>query len=187
MQRANPESLSTQRKSQGFTLVEAMVAIVIVGILLTIGIPSMSNLINDTRTSSSVNEFVGALNVARSEAVKRGRLVTICRSVNAESGTTACASGSDWNSGWLVYVENSLSTNVGTYQSGEEVILRQGALPSIVTVVANRNRITFNGTGEPIGSFAGAGFNFNADGNHERQVCIARTGRARVTRDAIGC
>lgn len=195
MQRTNLESLSTQRKSQGFTLVEAMVAIAIMGILLTIGIPSMSNLINDMRASSSTNEFLGAVALARSEAIKRGRLVTICRSVNAESGTTGCNTatsgdhdGADWGVGWLVYVENSSSANVGTYQAGEEVLLRHGALPG-KTYAANSTsrRITFNGTGEPIGSLAGFSVNFNFDGKYERQICMARSGRIRVIRDATVC
>lgn len=187
MQRTAYSWLAKHKANQGFTLIELMVTIAIAAILLTVGIPSMAKFITDTRVSASVNGFVGAMSMARSEAIKRGRLVTICRSVNAESGTTGCTGGGDWSSGWLVYVENSSSSNIGAYDTAEEVIFRQGALPSSLTVSTAVNAITFNGSGEPIGGFASAGFNFNASGDFARQICIARSGRVKVIRDATVC
>lgn len=172
-----------------------MVTIAVLAILAAVGIPEMSSVINDTRASSATNEFIAAVNLARSEAIKRGRLVTICRSVNAESGATACHTSSsngrdsdDWGVGWLVYVESSSTTNVGTYEASEEVLLRHGALPANTKATnSNLKRITFNATGEPTGGMAGFRINFNYSGKNARQLCMARTGRIRVIRDETEC
>lgn len=181
------------QSNRGFTLIELIVAITVLGILAAIGFPSMVGFINDTRASSSTNEFLGAVTLARSEAIKRGRLVTICRSVNAETGTPACnaaVSGTrnadDWGVGWLVYVEDSAAAaGVGVYAAPEEVLLRHGDLPSkTFASSATANSITFNGSGMPIGG-ARFGVNFNFNNQNRRQVCIeARTGKITVTRDA---
>ena len=57
-------------KSSGFTLVELMITLAIAGILVAVGIPSFNSTISDSRLTSYANEFVTALNLARSEAIK---------------------------------------------------------------------------------------------------------------------
>ena len=59
-------------KSSGFTLVELMITLAIAGILVAVGIPSFNSTISSNRLTSYANELVTALNLARSEAVKRG-------------------------------------------------------------------------------------------------------------------
>jgi type IV fimbrial biogenesis protein FimT len=88
----NPES--------GFSIIEVLVVVAIAMILAAIAIPSFNLFIGNTRTSTITNEFVAALNLARSEAMKRGVNVTVCRSTNG----TACAASGDWGQGWMVYV-----------------------------------------------------------------------------------
>ncbi|MCU6435655.1 GspH/FimT family pseudopilin [Undibacterium sp. Jales W-56] len=178
----------------GFTLIELAIVITIIAILLMIAIPAMRNILIENRLSGNVNEFIAAHNLARSEAIKRGRLVTVCRSINAESGSNAChktasgdRDGDDWGVGWLVFVENSTATGIGTVNAGEEILLRQGALPDKTYSPASAKSITYNTAGEPLGSMAGSNFRFNVDGKFDRTICIARTGRIRVIRDAVAC
>lgn len=183
---AQPFTLRPNRSAHGFTLIELIVTIAIAGILLAVGIPSMRELIIETRLSGNVNQFIAAATFARSEAIKRGRPVTICRSVKAESGTNTCvttASGeclsSDWCSGWIVIVP------------GENLILlRQGALPAKVYVAAKPTTlrsITYNSFGGPVGSLTGARLIFSYDGNFDRTVCINRAGRIRVIPESVTC
>ncbi len=183
MHAIKPITVESTSLEKGFTLIELMVVMSIMAIVLAITIPSMSGFVVDSRISSNVNEFIGAVTLARTEAVKRGRLVTICRSSNADSKTPSCDGGlSDWGVGWLVYEENSTSKNVGSYESGEVVILRRGALPAGTLVPANGAGVTvlsFNSLGEPIGAGAVA-FNFSVKGKRPRDVCISRNGRVKV-------
>lgn len=85
---------------KGFTLIELMVTISIAAITMTMAIPSFIDTIRSNRLTATANEFVAALNFARSEAVKRGQQVTITR-----ISTTAA----QWESGWDVFVDSDTS------------------------------------------------------------------------------
>ncbi|HDQ41681.1 MAG TPA: prepilin-type N-terminal cleavage/methylation domain-containing protein [Desulfonatronum sp.] len=84
----------------GVSIIEVLIVVAIAAILVGIAIPAFNLFIGNTRTSTIANEFVSALNLARSEAMKRGTNVTVCRSTNG----TACAASGDWGQGWMVYV-----------------------------------------------------------------------------------
>ena len=60
--------------SRGFTLIELMVTLTVMAILLSIAAPSFTSLMAANRMSTQTNEFIGALNLARSEAVRRGQI-----------------------------------------------------------------------------------------------------------------
>jgi len=151
----------------GFTLTELTITMTMMIILLAVGVPAMRHFIIDTRMSADVNQFVAAAMLARTEAIKRGRAVVICRSVNAESGAARCATGNDWSSGWIVMV-----------QSENQVLLRQAALRRGTTVIGQAKPISYNGLGRPGASFTSLVFRF--DGEFVRTVCINRSGRIRV-------
>jgi type IV fimbrial biogenesis protein FimT len=57
----------------GFTLIELLITIVVLAVLLTLAAPSFRDVIQNNRVTAQANELVSALNLARSEAVKRGR------------------------------------------------------------------------------------------------------------------
>ena len=88
-------------KNSGFTLIELMVTLAIVGIFASIALPSFSQMIENNRISTATNEFVSNLILARSEALKRSRNVTICPSSNQ----TSCGTGTDYSNGWIVFVD----------------------------------------------------------------------------------
>ena len=86
--------------SSGFTLLEMMITITVLAILVGIGVPSFTNIIRTNRMASQTNELLGSFAVARSEAVKRGTLVTVCP---ANAAQTACAASDAWSNGWIVF------------------------------------------------------------------------------------
>ena len=81
----------------GFTLVELMVTLAVVGILAAVAVPAMTSLIAGNRLAGATNELASSLQLARSEAIRRNAQVTICATTN---GTT-CSASTDW-SRWIV-------------------------------------------------------------------------------------
>ncbi|MFU8819991.1 MAG: GspH/FimT family pseudopilin [Gammaproteobacteria bacterium] len=150
---------------RGFTLLELMVAIAVLAILATVGVPSFRDLIQNNRVTTQTNELVTALNFARAEAVKRGRTVRVT--------VTQAAPG------WTATVFLDPAGDNETLR----VVNRQG---SIVSLDAD-GEVYFLGTGVPV---AVATFNLepgpSCTGQKRRQIAIAPSGQATTTREACG-
>lgn len=91
----------TARSRRGFTLVEMLVAMAIVGIILAVGVPSMTGFLASRAAISNAEELAEALRFARSEALKRGTQVTVCSSDTSKAEPT-CSKSTSWMSGWIV-------------------------------------------------------------------------------------
>lgn len=136
--------------NQGFTLIELMVTISIAAILLGIAIPSFTSTITSNRLTTNANELVTALNLARSEAIKRGQHVVVKKT------------GPNWENGWQVFVDIDRSTTAkeNVLDTGTDIELRAyAALPASYTLRGNTNFVNFisykpDGRSNNIGSFA---------------------------------
>lgn len=173
--------------SSGFTIVELLVTISVVGILLALGVPSFHTTILNNRMSARVNEMVAEFSFARSEAVKRGSSVTICKRNNAGNACSNAA-GFEWKSGWIVFsdVDGDRMVDAGT-----DTILRvHGEMVGLSSLRIIYNAITFNASG-----FA-AGINNNTMTFCDRRglsqakgLVLAKTGRLRsaISTDTLVC
>jgi type IV fimbrial biogenesis protein FimT len=82
----------------GVTLIELMIAIIILAILLGIGVPAFRDASLGSKLSASATNLVASVQLARSEAIKRNRTMTLCSSTD---GAT-CAGSANWETGWVV-------------------------------------------------------------------------------------
>jgi type IV fimbrial biogenesis protein FimT len=121
--------------SKGFTLIELMITLAIVVILTTLGTAAFTRIIAENRMATAVNDFVSTLQLARSEAVKRGIEVTVC--VSADNAT--CNEDSDaWDGGYVV---------IADLDGTEEELLRVQAAKPLVQVTAQVDRFTYDTDG----------------------------------------
>ena len=67
-----------QRKEQGFTLIELMIAIAVLAIITTMAAPSFNNLVSEQKMNRSVRELVLAINQAKSQAALMKTSVALC-------------------------------------------------------------------------------------------------------------
>ncbi|SCC92190.1 Type IV fimbrial biogenesis protein FimT [Thiomonas sp. X19] len=90
---------SIRQAQFGITLVESLVAAALLAVLLAVAMPGYRAMIDTNRLSAGVNAFSGSLQLARSEAVRRGQRVTLCVSDDGKS----CSSTGGWHRGWIVF------------------------------------------------------------------------------------
>ena len=86
----------SQMKMVGFTLIELMVTLAVLAVLAGIAAPSFMAMIRDNRITTQANNLVGSIQLARSEAAKRGVQITI-----RHNGATA----NNWDNGWIVFTD----------------------------------------------------------------------------------
>jgi type IV fimbrial biogenesis protein FimT len=115
----------------GFTLVEMLIAMAVVAILLSVGVPSFRYVTNSNRIAAEINGLLGDMQYARAEAVKQGRPVTVC--VSADGAT--CANTNTWQSGWIVSDVNGAVLRVQTPFASTDTFVATNA---IGTVTFNR-------------------------------------------------
>lgn len=89
------------KKYAGFTLIELMFTVLLIGVLLSVGMPSLKTFMQGSQLVATSNDLVSAIHLARSEAIKLNARVTICESGN---GTT-CQTDGDWSDGWIVFLD----------------------------------------------------------------------------------
>jgi type IV fimbrial biogenesis protein FimT len=116
------------KKSSGFTLLELMITVGIIGLVTAIAVPSMGAYVKSERLTSQINTLVSHLVYARSEAITKSQQTVVCISSNGTSCT-----GTDWASGWIVFGDTDSN---GTVNNLETVLRVQQAL-SVNTLTSN--------------------------------------------------
>lgn len=89
-----------------------MVTVAVLGILAVIAMPSMTALINNSQVNSQASELTAALQLARSEAIRRNAPVTLCPSTDG----SACAASATW-AGWVVRGRDNVAATVDVIRS----------------------------------------------------------------------
>ncbi len=113
--------------SLGFTLLELIMTVSIGVVLIGIAAPSFNRLITDSRTTATANELVVALAYARSEAIKRGKQVTV-----RHKGELSRV----WQEGWEIFTDNN---GDGTLNTMDELLNTHDVLPIGYTLNTGAN------------------------------------------------
>lgn len=185
--------MNKRNYQHGVSLIEMMTAMLIVGILTSLALPSYRSFVVSNGILSQLNMLQSHLMLARSEAISRGLPVSVCRSTSG----SACTSGSDgtnpgWGDGWIIFTD--INGN-GSLDAGTDTIIRvqqklitaagNGSItPNNLTTSTIADVLTFNSMGQ---NFAGmVRFDLkppiaNDNIKFYRYLCMANGGRVRVS------
>ena len=146
------------------------------------GVPSFSRTIEQNKLSTQINDLISTLQYARSESVKTGKRITICKSSN---GTSCVNAAAGYESGWIVFEDDSPSD--GDLDVGEQLLKVHEALDSNMTLRGNPSFVNFI-------SYLPSGGITNTNPGHfvmckdsntakSRAIFINTSGRTRVAKD----
>jgi type IV fimbrial biogenesis protein FimT len=168
-------------RQAGLSLTELLVAIALLGVVTGFSVSSFRTLQLDAERSAQVNRFVQSLHLARSEAMKRNAIVSLCPSRDA---ATCAAADTGWEAGWMLF-ENVDRDSPAIRDDGEPLVQvfspwHGGRLRG------NRTTLSFRSFGQA-GVTATYTFCDARGSTAARAVIVSQTGRPRIAaRTAAG-
>jgi type IV fimbrial biogenesis protein FimT len=166
---------------RGFTLIEMLAVLLIVGVVLGIGVPSMQDLMARTRADSAIFQLQAMLGLARQNAITMNRDITVC---GTRDGKRCSA---EWREQPALLF---LDTNANRTLDGAERLI-------LLSEATSRAGIRWRGSGgRPYLRYSAAGgvrefghFIYcpdDGDLRFARQLVVNATGRPRLARDTDG-
>jgi type IV fimbrial biogenesis protein FimT len=129
-------------KESGFTLVELLITVVVAIILTGLAIPAFLEMIQNNRVVTHTNDLVTALNLARSESVRRNESVRVS-ACDTSDGCTA--TGTNWSMGWVVW-QDADGDDPAFMDDGEQLRIFR-TLESNLSVTGPAAGVAFTSTG----------------------------------------
>lgn len=173
------------RLRKGFTLIELMVTLALLGVLMVVAIPSFVAFQRSAELTSTTNSLVGILSSARGEAMKRSAPTMVMP-----------ADGTNWAGGWIAFVDTNYDS---AYNEGTDTVItrRAEALPAYLTMTKTGTTgtggtayfVRYNGSGYSVSSSGFADLTFEVQNTlasssellaQTRRIKVNTSGRPRV-------
>jgi type IV fimbrial biogenesis protein FimT len=173
--------LTKSNRVSGFTLLELIVTLTVASVLLSVGIPSFRAVTMNSRMIAQTNELVTSIKMARSAAVRYQRNATVCLSTDYDAATPSCAAGTDWSTGWIVWVDKDRDTvtDADEILQVHEPVTGTSTLSSTAT-----NQFSFNARGFALVGGDDLTLCDDRSGETGRLIRVNNTGRTSVVETA---
>ena len=169
----------------GFSLLELLVALVVAGLLLALAMPAYSDWLRAYHQLNQAQALARALDIARSEAIKRSGRINVCRTTDWHD----CAPRGGWESGWLMFADPDDDGHVGS----AAILSSEPAASGNVTIVGNApvaDYVSYTSLGTArtrSGALQMGTFTVCSPGQRALHVVLASTGRVRIQRTTLPC
>jgi len=164
-------------KNQAFTLLELLTAMVIFMVLCGVGLPTYRYLIERSYANTAITQLYHAIYLARSEAVKRNVIVTLC----ASSDHHRCSN--EWGKGYIVFAD----------QRGDGVVDPEDQIIKVFSAIKGKGRLSWRGfpnrnylqmTPQGFTNYQNGTFSYypaNGDVRYARALLVSQSGRVRLS------
>jgi len=172
--------------ASGVTLIELLIGLALAAILGCIALPVWGDWIADYQVLNHAQKLAGTMDIARTEAVKHGRPVNLCKSADLRD----CATTGGWEAGYILHVDGDRD---GAVDSGQMALRVEGPATAGITIRGNRpvqDYVSYTGLGTTRllrGGLQMGTFTVCKSGRPAVDVVLAHSGRARIQRTAAIC
>ena len=128
------------RLQNGFTLYELLITLLVVGVILSLGVPNLSEFAANSRLTGAANDLHAAFQLARSEAARAKTNITICASADPFAGNADC--GGTWEQGFIVFLDDN--GDLARAGATETVLRAHGPLDTEITLAVANNATYFS-------------------------------------------
>ena len=137
------------RGDQGFSLVELMLVVAVLGVLASLAGPSMGTFVAARRVEDAARRLGEDMALGRNEAVKRNAAVLLCADASVtDSSCKTAPTASDWAKGWRICYDADGDGVCDTASSSDPNPIRlQTALDSSLSFAGPATRVRFNPNG----------------------------------------
>lgn len=149
---------------------ELMITITVLGILLGLAVPTFREFSRNNSVTAAQNDLVTSFNLARSEALRRNRPVSVCASAD---GAT-CGDETEWSSGWIAFTDRGVAGDI----DGDDETLQTWQSPNTNLVFASGGStfVQYVPTGMSAAAVTIDVSYTGCSGLHKRRVDVLATG-----------
>jgi type IV fimbrial biogenesis protein FimT len=165
---------------KGVSLLELLTTMAIIAILCCVAIPSYNYIITENRADTAIVQLYRAIQLARSEAIKRNCMVVICPTVDGRQ----CAK--NWHDGYMIFADYNAN---GMIEAKDQIIKTFSAIKTHGTLdwrsFPRRNSLQFTSLG--FTNYQNGTFYYYANSKNPaltRTLIISKTGRARFGKNS---
>ncbi|NKB34281.1 MAG: prepilin-type N-terminal cleavage/methylation domain-containing protein [Pseudomonadales bacterium] len=166
----------------GFTMLELLIALLIIGVLLGVALPDFEQTISQKRSEQTLKTLTQTIEFARIAAITSSSTVTLCKSSDGE----AC--GGEWNNGVLVFTDSNRNRSI----DDEDELLRYVSFHFARGQLrwrAFQNKPYLQMTSQGFTYYQNGNFTYCPNGNDPEsihQIIVNRLGRIRWATDSDG-